>query len=132
NAQTRANPANYLSKYEGFQRQTTPEMKRLLDSIRADSRRFVDLSIGPLRALVDCFGQIVLLDRGWNLLCMFFIFRSVVAAWMPDGTRYGPAWLTGGPETPGAAEKIARRLQQASSDVEGSGTFQFDASGGLT
>jgi hypothetical protein len=132
NAQTRANPANYLSKYEGFQRQTTPEMKRLLDSIRADSRRFVDLSIGPLRALVDCFGQMVLLDRGWNLLCMFFIFRSVVAAWMPDGTRYGPAWLTGGPETPGAAEKIARRLQQASSDVEGSGTFQFDASGGLT
>jgi hypothetical protein len=108
------------------------ELRGLLDMVRLDSRRFVSRFIGPLNVLVDCFGQIAMLDRGWNLLCMFFIFRSVVAAWMPDGTRYGPAWLTGGPQTPGAAEKIARRLQQAWGDAEGSGAFQFDASGGLT
>jgi hypothetical protein len=110
--------------------EVTPELRGLLGIVRLDSRRFVSVSQEPLNVLVDCFGQIAILDRGWNLLCMFFVFRSDVAAWMPDGTRYGPAWLTGGPETPGAAEKIARRLQQAWVEAEGAGSFQFDAAGG--
>jgi hypothetical protein len=90
-----------------------PERIRRLDCLRPDPRRFISLHEGPLIVLVDCFGQIALLDRQWNLACMFFVFRSQFAAWMPDGTRLGPASLTGGPETPGAAEKIGRRLQEA-------------------
>jgi hypothetical protein len=79
-----------------------------------DPSRFVALREGRLSALIDSFGQIAMFDPLWNLVCMLFVFRKQLAAWMPDGTRYGPASLTGGPETPGAAEKIARRLQQAS------------------
>jgi hypothetical protein len=91
----------------------TPELARLIGILRPDPRRFVSVHEGPVIVLVDRYSQIALLDRLWNLVCMFFIFRSQVAAWMPDGTRYGPAALTGGPETPNAAERIARRLQQA-------------------
>ena len=41
-------------------------------------------------------------------------FRQQVAAWMPDGTRLGPVSLTGGPETPRAADRIGRALRDAS------------------
>jgi hypothetical protein len=91
----------------------TPELGRLISILRPDPRRFVTLDEGPVIVLVDRYSQIALLDRLWNLVCMFFVFRNQVAGWMPDGTLYGPAALTGGPETPNAAERIARRLQQA-------------------
>jgi hypothetical protein len=90
-----------------------PDIHRLLTLLRSDPNRFNIKWDGDLILLVDRFGQIALHDRLGNLVCMFFVFRSQFAAWMPDGTRYGPAALTGGPETPGAAERIAQRLQQA-------------------
>jgi hypothetical protein len=91
----------------------TPELDRLISILRPDPRRFVTVQDGPINVLVDRYSQLVLLDQLWNLVCMFFVFRNQVAAWMPDGTRYGPASLTGGPETPNAAERMAHRLQQA-------------------
>src|SRR5262249_5791253 len=91
----------------------TPELARLIGIVRPDPRRFVSVHEGSVVVLVDRYSQILLLDRIWELVCMFFVFRSQLAAWMPDGTRYGPAALTGGPETANAAERIAGRLQLA-------------------
>jgi hypothetical protein len=63
--------------------------------------------------LVDIYGQVAILDQSHSLIVMFFFFRGQFAAWMPDGTRFGPATVTGGPETPGALKKIGRALRQA-------------------
>ncbi len=92
---------------------SSSELHQLFDALRSDPNRFNSVNGKELIILLDRFGQIALLDRLWNLVCMFFVFRSQFATWMPDGTRYGPPALTGGPETPGAAERIAQRLQQA-------------------
>jgi hypothetical protein len=75
--------------------------------------RLTDMIVGT-----DRHGHLVLLHPNGSLLAMFFIFRNEVAAWLPDGTRFGPASITGGPETPGALEKIARTLRQASAVKE--------------
>src|SRR5207248_5676543 len=73
-----------------------------------DRHRFVEGARKALTIAVDTFGQIAVFDARGMLLCMFFVFRHQVATWMPDGTRYGPAELTGGPATAGAKEKIGR------------------------
>jgi hypothetical protein len=44
---------------------------------------------------------------------MFFTFRSGLAAWMPDGTRFRTAAFMDGPATPGAAERIGQALLAA-------------------
>jgi hypothetical protein len=81
--------------------------------ICADPDRFLTAAFGVLTAVTDRFGQIALLDYAERLVCMLFVFRSRVAAWLPDGTRFGPPGLTGRPETAGAAEKIGRALSEA-------------------
>jgi hypothetical protein len=84
-----------------------------------DQSRFVRTASEHFVVAVDCFGQIAVLDlRTDRLACMFFIYRGQIAAWLPDGTRYGPASLIGGPSTPGALERIAEALRAAS--IEGS------------
>ena len=67
---------------------------------------------------VDAYGQIIVLDREQNLVSMFFVFRNQLAGWMPDGTRFGPAAMTGGPQTADAAQRIARRCWPPSSASE--------------
>jgi len=79
-----------------------------------DPKRFVASLFAGRGIVVDAFGQVIVLDKSQNLVCMFFTFRNQFAAWMPDGTRYGPASLTGGPETSGAADKIGQALLDAS------------------
>ena len=59
---------------------------------------------------VDCFGQVVFL-RESRAVCMFIFRRGKLAAWTPDGVRWGPAELTGGPETPGALERLGETLR---------------------
>jgi hypothetical protein len=77
-------------------------------------RRFVaGCSAFGLIVLVDIFGQIALLDRNRQLVAMFFIFRDQVAAWLPDGTRFGPVSIIGGPPAPDAHQRIGAALQQA-------------------
>jgi hypothetical protein len=78
-----------------------------------DPRRFHFASQGTLTAVVDVFGQIFLFDQQGNLSCAFFVFRGQFAAWMPDGTRYGPEELTGGPATPDALKRIGEALRNA-------------------
>ncbi len=78
-----------------------------------DLKRFILGAESNLRVVADVFGQVALFDRQGQLICMFFAFRDQFAAWMPDGTRYGPAWRTGGPATPGALERIGQALNAA-------------------
>jgi hypothetical protein len=63
------------------------------------------------RVAVDRFGHILFFEENGELLCMFFVFRSTFAAWMPDGTRYGPTALIGGPPTPDAVTKLGQALR---------------------
>jgi hypothetical protein len=111
--QKRKFPLPRVDQTLAYSARITPELDRLISILRPDPRRFASTHEGPVNVLVDRYSQIAILDQLWNLVCMFFVFRNQVAAWMPDGTRYGPASLTGGPETPDAAERIARRLQHA-------------------
>jgi hypothetical protein len=78
-----------------------------------DRERFVLGASLYVMAIADRFGQVAIFDVDQQLICMFFAFRERIAAWMPDGTRLGPASLTGGPETPDAATKIGEALSQA-------------------
>jgi hypothetical protein len=76
--------------------------------------RFVQVvELEGLTIALDRFGQISILDRNYNLVCMMFARRQQMGFWMPDGTRAGSAALTGGPPTPGAMEKIGRALLRA-------------------
>ncbi|WP_435009494.1 hypothetical protein P12x_000748 [Tundrisphaera lichenicola] len=83
-----------------------------------DPRRFLACARAELTAVVDSTGQVSLFDRNDRLLAMFVAFRSQVAAWMPDGTRFGPSHgpsaLVEGPTTPDAAERIGQVLRAAS------------------
>jgi hypothetical protein len=80
-----------------------------------DLKRFLTVARCNVIAVGDEHGQIAVLDeQSGDLVCMFFVFRSQVAAWMPDGTRWGPASLTGGPATSNAEQKIGRALWEAS------------------
>ena len=83
-----------------------------------DNRRFVACARAELTAVVDVFGQVILFDSKGRLIAMFLAFRSQVAAWTPDGTRFGPsrgnAPLLDGPATRNAAESIGRALKAAS------------------
>jgi hypothetical protein len=88
---------------------------RLPDCLRYDPERFVlGAERTEFRAFGDRYGQVVLFDCRNRLLCLFFAFREHLGGWMPDGTRLGPSWLTGGPPSPQAAEKFGRVLWTAS------------------
>jgi hypothetical protein len=83
--------------------------------VRYDPERFVtDAEMWGLRAVCDRYGQVALFDSRDKLVCMFFAFREHLGGWMPDGTRLGPHWLTGGPQSPQAAEKFGHALWTAS------------------
>jgi hypothetical protein len=90
----------------------------LPDWARYDRKRFKTAAdFRALTATVDAFGQVTLTDRAGNVVCMFFVFRDKLAAWLPDGTRYGPADITGGPATVGALERIGHALQAAAREA---------------
>ncbi|MBO0697936.1 MAG: hypothetical protein J2P46_06065, partial [Zavarzinella sp.] len=69
--------------------------------------RFTHWEVG-----LDMFGQIAIVRDG-AVACMFMYRRGKLAAWTPDGMRYGPPELTGGPETPGALDRLGEILRQA-------------------
>jgi hypothetical protein len=86
----------------------------LRDLALYDSHRFIMVAQVGVIAVVDIYGQVAILDRRGDLVCMFFVYRGQIGAWMPDGTCYGPRGLLGVPETPGALEKIGVALRTAS------------------
>jgi hypothetical protein len=81
-----------------------------------DPHRFVLGATTSVLAVMDRFGQIAIFDRQQKLICMFFAFGGQIAAWMPDGTCFGPASLTGVPPTPDAAERIGAALLRTSQE----------------
>jgi hypothetical protein len=66
-----------------------------------------------LIAVLDRFGQVILLDRLCNVVCMIMAFRDRIGLWMPDGTRAGSIAMIGGPPTPGGRERIGQALLRA-------------------
>ena len=79
-----------------------------------DPDRFVQMiEHGGLRILIDRYNHLVVLGRGGELVCMMFVSRHEFAAWLPDGTMFGPRRLIGGEPTPGASERIAAALKRA-------------------
>jgi hypothetical protein len=95
-------------------RKGTPALtERLPAACRYDDARFKYAARGNVIAVVDVFGQVALFTHTGDLVCMFFAFEEHFAAWAPDGDRAGSPRLLGGPPTPGAEERIGRRLQEA-------------------
>lgn len=82
---------------------------------RYDMARFQRYGYSPrgLLFVSDNLGQIVVFNKQEALVAMFFVFRGTVAAWLPNGTRYGPASLTGGPTSQDALGKIGQALKTA-------------------
>ena len=91
---------------------------RVPPTLQSQSHRFVASARAELTAVVDVFGQVALFDGGDRLIAMFLAFRGQVAAWTPDGTRFGPSQgpspLIDGPATRNAAEIIGKALKAAS------------------
>jgi hypothetical protein len=91
------------------------ELSHLPGCLRYDPERFISgAKAKGLRAVCDRYGQVALFDSRDKLVCMFFAYREHFAGWMPDGTRLGPHWLTGGWQLPQAAEKFGHALWTAS------------------
>jgi hypothetical protein len=86
---------------------------RVPEIVRNDPGRWVIAAEAELTAVVDRYGQIALFDREKKLVAMFFAWRKDVAAWLPDGTIFGPPKITGSPVSPDASRKIALALQAA-------------------
>jgi hypothetical protein len=81
--------------------------------------RFTAAAVERLTGAVDRFGEAALFRPDGGLVCMFFAFRQQIAAWMPDGTCWGPVTLLGRPASPEAAEKIGRALCEAANGGPG-------------
>ncbi|MCI0464449.1 MAG: hypothetical protein L0Z62_46545 [Gemmataceae bacterium] len=92
-------------------RATKKECLRLLGN---HSKRFVLAAKGQITLFVDKLGHLAVVDAAGELVCMFCFLREQVAAWMPDGTRYGPPTLSRGPAAGDALEKLGNALRTAS------------------
>jgi hypothetical protein len=83
-------------------------------AVHYDLPRFEHACRGvELVAVTDRFGQVALLDAEGDLVAMFCARGGSLAAWAPDGTRYGTAELLGQAPTPEADRRLARRLREA-------------------
>ena len=79
-----------------------------------DPARFYAYASKDVDAVIDAAGQVIIFDPHRNrLACLFLMWRDELAIWLPDGTRYGPPQLTGGPAWPNALEKIGNALRAA-------------------
>jgi hypothetical protein len=84
--------------------------------VEYDPGRFVSVATKEFDVLVDIAGQVIVYDRHRKrVVCIFLARRGQLAAWMPDGTRYGLAHVIGQPSTPDALDRIGEALRQASS-----------------
>ncbi|MCA8914715.1 MAG: hypothetical protein KDB90_04820 [Planctomycetes bacterium] len=81
-----------------------------------DPARFTHFgySRGGLLFASDSCGQLSIFDKQERLLAIFYVYRGTVAACLADGTRYGPAGITGGPTTPSALGRIGTALKVGS------------------
>jgi hypothetical protein len=89
--------------------------------LNLDAARFAKFAFAPcgLCFVSDNYGQLFVLTPDGACVAAFFVYRATVAAWLPDGTRYGPSSLTGGSTTPDALGRIGRALQGAVAAASG-------------
>jgi hypothetical protein len=78
-----------------------------------DYARYLRSCTSTLIAVLDAFGQVMLFDRRYQLLAMFYALNGQLAGWMPDGTCFGPPSLLGRSETPGARRHMGQALLEA-------------------
>ncbi|MBX3473152.1 MAG: hypothetical protein KF754_02135 [Planctomycetes bacterium] len=84
-------------------------------NLKTDASRFAALAQSQTGVVfaTDHLGQVSVFGRDGKLAAMLFVYRSTVAAWLPDGTRYGPSGVTGGPTSAGALQRIGAALKAA-------------------
>jgi hypothetical protein len=109
----------FLRKHLGGVEPRFPGKATRLPAMAYDSARFRYAVQGEVDVIVDVFGQISVLDRAGTLVAMFFVFRNNIGVWMPDGTRYGPASIVGGPSTEGSLDLVGRVLRDACTRGQG-------------
>jgi hypothetical protein len=83
-------------------------------ALHYDRPRFVRGATAAVTAVLDRFGQLIILDEDDRLVCMFFIFRDHLSGWLPDGACFGPASASGRPPTAQDLEKFGSALSKAS------------------
>jgi hypothetical protein len=86
---------------------------RLPPGLAYDPERFIAAAWSNLVAVVDLYGQVYFVNQASQLICQFFPYQQRIAAWLPDGTCYGPKVLLGRTATPGALERIGKVLFEA-------------------
>jgi hypothetical protein len=106
---------DHLWDLKGLRRATKDDLP---DFLRYDPERFHVAARNRLIAVPDSFGQVALFDLQGRVLCQLLVSDRDFAAWMPDGTRYGPTSLSGGSATPGALERIGKVLLEATRRAE--------------
>jgi hypothetical protein len=87
--------------------------------VRYDTNRWLAGAKYTLAAAVDSSGHVALFEPNGALVAMFFVFRTSLSAWLPDGTRYGPPAVIGGPCTPDAFLHLGAALRRACDRAEG-------------
>ncbi len=79
--------------------------------VARDPQRFRVAAVwGTTIAVLDRWGQVILIDRHDRTVAHFLVRRGSAAVCLPDGTRWGAVALLGLPETPGAAEAVGHAL----------------------
>jgi hypothetical protein len=68
---------------------------------------------GPLRAVPDRLGQVLLYQSDGTPVAAFVVRRERAAAWIPGGVFWGEPSLIGGPATPDAERKIGQAIAAA-------------------
>jgi len=88
--------------------------RRMAQTFDGGPSRFVQfIEHGPVRILFDRYNHIAVLGASPEPVCILYVSRGEVAAWMADGTCWGSRRLTGGEPAPGAAVRIAAALRAA-------------------
>ena len=83
------------------------------------------------RILIDRYNQLAVLDKDGDLTCVFFMSGTDIAAWLPDGTRWGHApVISGGEPTPGARASGLLRPSSARSQTKGDRHDEFRSRSG--
>lgn len=102
-------------QFRDYPAQTVAARKQDIPACAAyDSDRFVAGCREGLIAVADRYGQLAVFDRAEQLLCMFFVSRSRLAGWMPDGTCFGPKEIIGSVELKTARHRFGQVLKAAS------------------
>lgn len=84
-----------------------------------DPNRFATMASNVLDVFIDLAGQVIVFDPMRDrLVCIFKIRRRSLAAWLPDGTWYGPSDMIGGPADADALQRLGAALRQASLPME--------------